>query len=128
VTGCTVGYPIIADLHRQVAELYGMMHPNASLSVTARATIVIDPDHRVRLSMTYPASTGRNFRELLRVLESLQLAEAHDVVTPADWRYGEDVIIAPSLPEAEARARFPKGFEAKTDYLRLTPQPDLDAA
>jgi thioredoxin-dependent peroxiredoxin len=128
VTGCAVSYPIIADPDRRVTDLYGMIHPNASDTTTMRSTFVIGPDHRVRLSMAYPASTGRNFRELLRVLDSLQLAEAYDIVTPADWRYGEDVIITPSMSEAEVKARFPKGYEVKTGYLRVTPQPDLDAA
>lgn len=128
VTGCTVGYPLLADPEHRVARLYGMIHPNASRSVTMRSTFVIGPDDRVRLSMSYPASTGRNFQELVRVLESLRLAEAHEVVTPADWRPGERVIIAPSVSDDEARLRFPKGYEAKTEYLRFTPEPDLEAA
>ena len=125
VTGRSVGFPLIADPERRVATLYGMLHPNASDTATVRSVFVIGPDDRVKLTLTYPASTGRSFDELLRVLDSLQLTARHAVATPADWRFGEDVIIAPAISDADAATRFPKGFVARTSYLRTTPQPDL---
>jgi alkyl hydroperoxide reductase subunit AhpC len=125
VTGHAVTFPMIADPDRRVAALYGMIHPNASDTATVRSVFVIGPDDRVKLTLTYPASTGRDFGELLRVLDSLQLTAEHAVATPAGWRWGEDVIIAPAVSDAAAAARFPKGFTAKTPYLRLTPQPNL---
>jgi thioredoxin-dependent peroxiredoxin len=123
VTGHAVGFPMIGDADRRVSTLYGMIHPNASDTTTVRSVFVIGPDDRVKLTLTYPASTGRNFDELLRVLDSLQLTAAHAVATPADWRQGDDVIITPAVSDDDARRRFPRGFVAVTPYLRVTPQP-----
>ena len=121
----TVNFPIIADQDRKVSELYGFIHPNASETLTVRSLVIIDPNKKVRLIITYPASTGRNFHEILRVIDSLQLTDHHKVATPANWQQGEDVVIAPSLKdEAEIAQRFPKGYKAVTPYLRLTPQPE----
>ncbi len=123
VTGQTLNFPLIADHDRQVATLYDMIHPNASDTATVRSVFVIGPDHKVKLLLTYPASTGRNFQELLRVIDSLQLTAAHAVATPADWKQGEAVIIVPAVSDDEARRRFPAGFTAKKPYLRVTAQP-----
>ena len=121
----TVNFPIIADQDRKVSELYGFIHPNASETLTVRSLVIIDPNKKVRLIITYPASTGRNFHEILRVIDSLQLTDHHKVATPANWQQGEDVVIVPSLKdEAEISQRFPKGYKAVTPYLRLTPQPE----
>jgi alkyl hydroperoxide reductase subunit AhpC len=121
----TVNFPIIADQDRKVSELYGFIHPNASETLTVRSLVIIDPNKKVRLIITYPASTGRNFHEILRVIDSLQLTDHHKVATPANWQQGEDVVIVPSLKdEAEIAQRFPKGYKADTPYLRLTPQPE----
>ncbi|WP_281963349.1 peroxiredoxin [Acinetobacter johnsonii] len=121
----TVNFPIIADQDRKVSELYGFIHPNASETLTVRSLVIIDPTKKVRLIITYPASTGRNFHEILRVIDSLQLTDHHKVATPANWQQGEDVVIVPSLKdEAEIAQRFPKGYKAVTPYLRLTPQPE----
>ena len=121
----TVNFPIIADQDRKVSELYGFIHPNASETLTVRSLVIIDPNKKVRLIITYPASTGRNFHEILRVIDSLQLTDHHKVATPANWQQGEDVVIVPSLKdEAEIAQRFPKGYKAVTTYLRLTPQPE----
>ena len=121
----TVNFPIIADQDRKVSELYGFIHPNASETLTVRSLVIIDPNKKVRLIITYPASTGRNFHENLRVIDSLQLTDHHKVATPANWQQGEDVVIVPSLKdEAEIAQRFPKGYKAVTPYLRLTPQPE----
>lgn len=125
VMGCAVNFPMIADPDRAVATLYDMLHPAAELTATVRSVFVIGPDHTIKLLLTYPASTGRNFAEILRVLDSLQLTAQYAVATPADWRQGEDVVISPALSDDEARARFPNGFEAVTPYLRITPQPNL---
>jgi len=122
VTGHALNFPLIADHRREVALLYDMIHPNASETATVRSVFVIGPDHKVKLTLTYPASTGRNFRELLRVIDSLQLTAAHSVATPADWAAGEPVIIVPAVSDEEARKRFP-GFVAKKPYLRVTAQP-----
>jgi alkyl hydroperoxide reductase subunit AhpC len=124
VTGQTVNFPLIADPDRTVSRLYDMIHPNASETTTVRSVFVIGPDNKVKLSLTYPASTGRNFQELLRTIDSLQLTANHGVSTPADWQDGDDVIIVPAITDDEARTRFPKGFVAKKPYLRVTPQPD----
>jgi alkyl hydroperoxide reductase subunit AhpC len=124
VTGQTVNFPLIADPDRTVSRLYDMVHPNASETVTVRSVFVIGPDNKVKLTLTYPASTGRNFQELLRTIDSLQLTANHGVSTPADWQDGDDVIIVPAITDDEARTRFPKGFVAKKPYLRVTPQPD----
>jgi alkyl hydroperoxide reductase subunit AhpC len=120
-----VNFPILADADRKVSELYDLIHPNASETLTVRSLFVIDPNKKVRLTITYPASTGRNFHEILRVIDSLQLTDSHKVATPANWVDGEDVVIVPSLKdEDEIRQRFPKGYTAVTPYLRLTPQPN----
>jgi alkyl hydroperoxide reductase subunit AhpC len=121
----TVNFPIIADPDHKVADLYGMIHPNASDTATVRSVFVIGPDKKVKLTLTYPASTGRNFQELLRVIDSLQLTAGYSVATPADWKNGEDVIIVPAVSDEAAKDKFPKGWEAKKPYLRITPQPNL---
>jgi alkyl hydroperoxide reductase subunit AhpC len=120
----TVNFPIIADPGRKVADLYGMIHPNAADTVTVRSVFLIGPDKKVKLTITYPQSTGRNFQEILRVLDSLQLTAAYSVSTPADWTDGDDVIISPALSDSDAKERFPKGWTAARPYLRLTPQPN----
>lgn len=122
----TVEYPILADDDRKVATLYDMIHPNASTTATVRSVFVIDPARKVRLILTYPASTGRNFNEILRALDSLQLTDSHSVATPVNWEPGEDVIIAPSIKDpAVLKEKFPKGYKEIRPYLRTTPQPDL---
>ena len=122
--GQRVNFPIIADPEHAVADLYGMIHPNASDTTTVRSVYVIDPNKKVRLTITYPASTGRNFNEILRVLDSLQLTDSYSVSTPVNWADGDDVIISPALSDDEARERFPKGFTTLKPYLRVTPQPN----
>jgi alkyl hydroperoxide reductase subunit AhpC len=122
VTGAAPNFPMIADEDRRVAGLYGMIHPNAADTTTVRSVFVIGPDKKVKLTLTYPASTGRNFDELVRVLDSLQLTAKHQVSTPADWRQGEDVIIVPAVSDEDAQQRFP-GFTTVKPYLRTTPQP-----
>src|SRR5690606_38434673 len=124
VTGHAVNFPMIGDSDRTVSSLYDMLHPNASDTMTVRSVFIIGPDNKVKLSLTYPASTGRNFQELLRVLDSLQLTANHAVATPADWKDGDDVIITGAVSDEEAKTRFPKGFTAKKPYLRVTPQPN----
>jgi len=121
----TVNFPIIADADRNVATLYDMIHPNASATATVRSLFVIGPDKAVKLIITYPASTGRNFTEVLRVIDSLQLTANHSVATPANWTHGEDVIIVPSVSTEDAIKKFPKGVKVVKSYLRYTPQPDL---
>lgn len=121
-----VNFPILADTDRKVSTLYGLIHPNASSTHTVRSVFVIDPDKKIRLTLTYPASTGRNFAEILRVIDSLQLTDQHKVATPANWQYGDDVVIVPSLQDpAEIERRFPKGYRTIRPYLRLTGQPIL---
>ncbi|RZJ10966.1 MAG: peroxiredoxin [Acidovorax sp.] len=121
----TVNFPILADADKKVADLYDMIHPNASTTVTVRSVFIIDPKKVIRTTFTYPASTGRNFNEILRVIDSLQLTDSHKVATPANWKDGDDVIIVPSLQDpAEIAQRFPKGFKAVRPYLRITPQPN----
>ncbi|MDZ4142598.1 MAG: peroxiredoxin [Methylotenera sp.] len=121
----TVNFPIIADADKKVSTLYGLIHPNASNTATVRSVYVIDPNKKIRLTLTYPASTGRNFNEILRVIDSLQLTEYHSVATPADWQDGDDVVIVPSITDPdELKRKFPKGFKAIKSYLRLTPQPN----
>ncbi|RQR28904.1 peroxiredoxin [Burkholderia sp. Bp9143] len=120
-----VGFPIIADADRKVSQLYDMIHPNANETLTVRSLFVIDPNKKVRLTITYPASTGRNFDEVLRVIDSLQLTDNYKVATPGNWKDGDDVVIVPSLQDPEElKQRFPKGFNAVRPYLRLTPQPN----
>ncbi len=121
----TVDFPIIADSDRNVATLYDMIHPNASETFTVRSLFVIGPDKKVKLTITYPASTGRNFIEVLRVIDSLQLTAKYSVATPADWKNGEDVIVVPAVSTADAEVKFPKGLKIVKPYLRYTPQPDL---
>jgi alkyl hydroperoxide reductase subunit AhpC len=122
VTGHALNFPLIADPDRKVADLYDMIHPNANDTLTVRSVFVIGPDNRVKLTFSYPASTGRNFDELLRAIDSLQLTSTYAVATPSDWKQGEDVIIASSLSDEEARKKFP-GYNARKPYLRVTPQP-----
>ena len=122
---CSVSYPIIADPDRKVANLYDMIHPNASDSMTVRSVFIIGPDKKIKLTLTYPASTGRDFNEILRVLDSLQLTAKYSVATPANWKNGENVIILNSIKDEEIAAKFPKGFTKIKPYLRLTPQPNL---
>ncbi|MBG6468353.1 peroxiredoxin [Pseudomonas aeruginosa] len=120
-----VNFPIIADADRKVSELYDLIHPNANDTLTVRSLFIIDPNKKVRLIITYPASTGRNFNEILRVIDSLQLTDEHKVATPATWEDGDEVVIVPSLKdEEEIKRRFPKGYRAVKPYLRLTPQPN----
>ena len=121
----TVNFPLIGDPDRKVADLYGMIHPNASDTVTVRSVFIIGPDKKVKLMITYPQSTGRNFQEILRTLDSLQLTAGYQVSTPADWKNGDDVIILPAISDEQAKEKFPKGFETKRPYLRVTPQPNL---
>ena len=121
----TVDFPIIADPEFKVANLYGMIHPNASDKFTVRSVFIIGADKKVKLTLTYPASTGRNFQEIIRVLDSLQLTANYSIATPADWKNGEDVVIAPSVLDEEIAARFPKGYTKIKSYLRTTPQPNL---
>lgn len=121
----TVDFPIIADKDRKVAELYDMIHPNASATATVRSVFVIGPDRKVKLTLTYPASTGRNFNEILRVIDSLQLTAEYSVATPADWSHGEDVIVVPAIKTEDIPAKFPKGFKEIKPYLRVTPQPNI---
>ncbi|MGB3136552.1 MAG: peroxiredoxin [Nodosilinea sp.] len=122
--GVTVNYPIIADDDKKVADLYGMIHPNANAKVTVRSVFVIDPSKKLRLTITYPPSTGRNFAEILRVIDSLQLTDNYSVATPVDWKDGDDVVVAPTIPTEEAKQRFPKGVTEIKPYLRMTPQPN----
>ncbi|MBL8508729.1 peroxiredoxin [Chitinimonas sp. JJ19] len=120
-----LNFPILADADRKVATLYDMIHPNSLANLTVRTVFVIDPERKIRLTLTYPASTGRNFHEILRVIDSLQLTDNHKVATPANWQDGDDVVIVPSLTDAEEiQRRFPRGYRALRPYLRLTPQPN----
>jgi alkyl hydroperoxide reductase subunit AhpC len=119
-----MNFPILADPDRKVSTLYGMIHPEANDTLTVRSVFFIDPKKRARAMITYPASTGRNFQELLRVLDSLQLTDHHQVATPADWTDGQDCVIVPSLSDEQAKEKFPKGWTALRPYLRLTPQPN----
>ncbi len=121
---CHVDFPIIADEDKTVANLYGMIHPNASETFTVRSLFVIGPDKKVKLTITYPASTGRNFHEVLRVIDSLQLTANYSVATPADWKDGEDVIVVPAVKTEDIPAKFPKGHKIIKPYLRTTPQPN----
>jgi alkyl hydroperoxide reductase subunit AhpC len=123
--GHAVNFPLIADPDRRVADLYGMIHPNASDTVTVRSVFVVGPDKKVKLMITYPQSTGRNFDEILRVIDSLQLTAGHKVSTPVNWKQGDDVIIIPAVSDDEARERFPEGWKAVKPYLRLVRQPTI---
>ncbi len=122
--GATLNFPLIADADRHVSDLYGMIHPNASDTMTVRSVFVIGPDKKVKLTLTYPASTGRNFDEVLRVIDSLQLTAKHQVATPVNWKNGEDVIIVPSVSDEDAKRRYPGGFKTLKPYLRTVAQPD----
>jgi len=123
---CTVDFPIIADDDRKISELYDFIHPNASATATVRSLVVIGPDKAVKLIITYPASTGRNFVEVLRVVDSLQLTANYSVATPANWQQGEHVIVVPAVSTEDAIKKFPKGVEIVKPYLRYTPQPNID--
>ncbi|MQT14324.1 peroxiredoxin [Segnochrobactrum spirostomi] len=125
--GSALNFPLIADSDRAVATLYDMIHPNASETATVRSVFVIGPDKKLKLSLTYPASTGRNFEEILRIIDSLQLTAKHSVATPADWKQGEDVIIVPSVSDEAAKEKFPGGWKTLKPYLRIVPQPGKGA-
>ena len=121
--GAALNYPLIADTDRVVSDLYDMIHPNANDTLTVRSVFIIGPDKKVKLSITYPASTGRNFDEILRVLDSLQLTASHKVATPVNWKHGEDVIIVPAVSDEEAKKQYPKGWKEVKPYLRVVAQP-----
>ncbi|MBC7904058.1 MAG: peroxiredoxin [Gemmatimonadaceae bacterium] len=121
---CEVDFPLVADENKTVANLYDMIHPNASETFTVRSLFIIGPDKKLKLSITYPASTGRNFVEVLRVIDSLQMTAKHSVATPADWKHGEDVIVVPAVSTEDAIKKFPKGVKVVKPYLRYTPQPE----
>ena len=122
---CTVNYPIIADPDKKIAEMYDMIHPNALNNLTVRSVFIIAPDKTVKLTITYPASTGRNFDEILRVIDSLQLTANYQVATPVDWKHGDDCVVVPAIKTEDIPAKFPKGHTVIKPYLRTTPQPDL---
>ena len=122
--GVALNFPLIADTDRKISDLYEMIHPNELATLTVRSVFVVGPDKKVKLTITYPASTGRNFDEILRVIDSLQLTADHQVATPVDWRDGDDVIIVPTVSSEDAKAKFPKGFKELKPYLRVTPQPN----
>ena len=122
--GVEVNFPIIGDENREIALAYDMIHPNASLTATVRSLFIIAPDKTIKLIITYPASTGRNFQEILRVIDSLQLTAKYSVATPADWKDGEDVVVVPAIKTEDIPAKFPKGFTEVKPYLRMTPQPN----
>ncbi|MDA8051706.1 MAG: peroxiredoxin [Rhodospirillales bacterium] len=126
--GHALNFPLIADASRKIADLYGMIHPNASDTMTVRSVFVIGPDKKLKLTLTYPASTGRNFPEILRAIDSLQLTARYSVATPVNWEEGEDVIIVPSVSDAEAKQKFPGGWKTLKPYLRIVPQPGHDGA
>ncbi|MCW6036921.1 peroxiredoxin [Spirulina subsalsa FACHB-351] len=120
----TVNYPILADVDKKVSELYGMIHPSISSNITVRSVFIIDPSKKLRLTITYPPSTGRNFDEILRVIDSLQLTDNYQVATPVNWKDGDDCVVVPSIPTDEAKQKFPKGVNEIKPYLRMTPQPN----
>jgi alkyl hydroperoxide reductase subunit AhpC len=122
--GTALNFPVIADADRKVSNLYDMIHPNANDTFTVRSVYVIGPDKKVKLMITYPASTGRNFDEILRVIDSLQLTAKYSVATPVNWKYGEDCIIVPAVTDEQAKEKFPAGWKTLKPYLRITPQPD----
>ncbi|MEL7221619.1 MAG: peroxiredoxin [Bacteroidota bacterium] len=121
-----MNFPVIADHDRSIATAYDMIHPNATTKVTVRSVFVIDPNKKVRLTLTYPPSTGRNFNEIIRVIDSLQLTDNYSVATPVDWEHGQDVVISPSIPDEDIPTKFPKGHYKINPYLRITPQPNID--
>jgi alkyl hydroperoxide reductase subunit AhpC len=120
-----VGFPIIADSDKKIAEMYDMIHPNALINLTVRSVFMIAPDKTVKLTITYPASTGRNFAEILRVIDSLQLTANYQVATPVDWKHGDDCVVIPAIKTEDIPAKFPKGHKVIKPYLRTTPQPNL---
>lgn len=122
---CTVDFPLIADPEKKISLLYDMIHPNANMTQTVRSVFIIGPDKKIKLTINYPASTGRNFHELLRVIDSLQLTANYSVATPVNWEHGQDCIIVPALSDAQADEKFPKGFKKIKSYLQVTPQPNL---
>ena len=122
--GAALNFPLIGDPDRKVSDLYDMIHPNANDTLTVRSVFIVGPDKKVKLIITYPASTGRNFDEILRVIDSLQLTAKYSVSTPVNWQDGDDVIIAPAISDEDAKTKFPKGWETKKPYLRITPQPN----
>ena len=122
---CTVSFPIIADPDKKISEMYDMIHPNALNNLTVRSVFIIAPDKTVKLTITYPASTGRNFAEILRVIDSLQLTANYQVATPVDWKHGDDCVVIPAIKTEDIPAKFPKGHKVIKPYLRTTPQPDL---
>lgn len=122
--GQTLNFPLIADPDRKVSDLYGMIHPHADDTATVRSVFVVDPKKKIRLVLTYPASTGRNFVEILRAIDSLQLTDGYSVATPVNWKWGEDCIVVASMSDEDAQAQFPKGFKRVKSYLRITPQPN----
>jgi len=122
--GQAVNFPMIADGDRKVSELYDMIHPNADQTATVRTVYIVDPNKKIRLSLTYPQTAGRNFDEILRVIDSMQLTDRHKVSTPVNWKQGQDVIIVPAVSDEEAKERFPKGWKTLKPYLRVTPNPD----
>ena len=122
---CTVNYPIIADPDKKIAEMYDMIHPNALNNLTVRSVFIIGPDKAVKLTLTYPASTGRNFAEILRVIDSLQLTANHQVATPVDWKHGDDCVVVTAIKTEDIPSKFPKGHKVIKPYLRTTPQPDI---
>ena len=122
--GTALNFPLIADEDHHVADLYDMIHPNANDTLTVRSVFIIGPDKKVKLTLTYPASTGRNIEEILRVLDSLQLTANYQVATPVNWKDGDDVIITTAVSDEDAKTKFPKGFKKLKDYLRITPQPN----
>ena len=122
---CTVNFPIIADPDKKISEMYDMIHPNALNNLTVRSVFIIAPDKTVKLTITYPASTGRNFAEILRVIDSLQLTANYQVATPVDWKHGDDCVVIPAIKTEDIPAKFPKGHKVIKPYLRTTPQPDL---
>lgn len=122
---CSVDFPLIADPEKKISLLYDMIHPNANMTQTVRSVFIIGPDKKIKLTITYPASTGRNFHELLRVIDSLQLTANYSVATPVNWEFGQDCIIVPALSDAQADEKFPKGYKKIKSYLRVTPQPNL---
>jgi alkyl hydroperoxide reductase subunit AhpC len=125
--GHALNFPLIADHDRKVSDLYGMIHPNANDTLTVRSVFVVGPDRKLKLTLTYPASTGRNFEEILRVIDSLQLTAKYAVATPVNWKHGQDVIIASSLNDEDAKKRFPDGWTAPKPYIRIVPQPGTEA-
>jgi alkyl hydroperoxide reductase subunit AhpC len=125
--GHALNFPLIADHDRKVSDLYGMIHPNANDTLTVRSVFVVGPDRKLKLTLTYPASTGRNFEEILRVIDSLQLTAKYSVATPVNWKHGQDVIIASSLNDEDAKKKFPDGWKAPKPYIRIVPQPGTEA-